>query len=625
MCGICGIYSFDDQFRIDKSILKKMNDAIKYRGPDDEGIYIDDDVGLAVNRLSIIDIEGGHQPIHNEDGSIWVIFNGMIYNYKELRRTLEARNHRFYTSSDTEVIVHSYEEFGENCVKEFNGMFAFAVWDAVKKRLLLARDRIGIKPLHYTMIDNRLIFGSEIKSILQDPSVSREVDLASLHHFLGYEYVPAPRTMFKGIKKLLPGHTLKVEGSKISIKKYWDLNFKNCNTDILDHSDKIFELLKRSVGNRLISDVPFGALLSGGIDSSVIVGLMSKLLDYPIKTFSIGFADQSYNELEYARLVAEHFETEHYEEFMEPDTVNLANKIIQHHDEPFADVSSFPTYLVYELAKKKVKVVLSGDGGDELFAGYHRYLASRLDEYYSILPYFVRMGIKKIVEFLPPSQSKKGIVNESKRFIYGSSLPIKGRHVRWQYFITKKEMEELYSESMYNLIDLDSFNLVDKFYKKKEIHDKLSREQYVDIKMYLPDDILTKVDRMSMANSIEARVPFLDHHLVEFSAKVPHFLRLKGLTTKYILKKAMSRLLPKKIIKRKKQGFSIPMKNWLRCELKDMVFDVLSKEKIKEKKYFNYDYVEKIVEQHLTGRRDNAHRIWPLITFELWHDSYIQQ
>ncbi len=602
-----------------------MSDAIKYRGPDDEGIYIDDDVGLAVNRLSIIDIMGGHQPIHNEDCSIWVIFNGMIYNYKELRRSLEERNHRFYTSSDTEVIVHSYEEFGENCVREFNGMFAFAIWDAAKNRLLLARDRIGIKPLHYTMMGNRLIFGSEIKSILQEPCVSREVDLISLHHFLGYEYVPAPRTMFKGIKKLHPGHILKVEGAKISIKKYWDLNFKNYNTNNLDHSNKLFELLKRSVRNRLISDVPFGAILSGGIDSSAIVGLMSGLLDYPIKTFSIGFADQSYNELEYAKLVAEHFETEHYEEFMEPDTVNLANKIIQHHDEPFADVSSFPTYLVYELAKKKVKVVLSGDGGDELFAGYNRYLASRLNEYYSIIPYNFRLGIKKIVEFLPPSRSKKGIVNESKRFIYGSSLPVKGRHVRWQYFITKKEMEGLYSESMHNLIDLDSFNLVDKFYKKKEIPDKLSKEQYVDIKMYLPDDILTKVDRMSMANSIEARVPFLDHHLVEFSAKVPHYLRLKGLTTKYILKKAMSRLLPKKIIKRKKQGFSIPMKNWLRCELKEMVFDVLSKEKIKEKKYFNYDYVEKIVEQHLAGRRDNAHRIWPLITFELWHDSYIQQ
>lgn len=623
MCGICGVYDFNGENSIDRSLLRRMGDVLTHRGPNDEGYFLDDRVGIASKRLSIIDILGGHQPIHNEDESIWIVFNGIIYNYKEIRRNLEDRNHRFYTTSDTEVIVHSYEEFGNGCVKKFNGMFAFAIWDSNEKKLLLARDRIGIKPLHYAIKEKRLIFGSEIKSILQFPNMEREVDFVSLHHFLGFEYVPSPRTMFKGIKKLSPGHILECKEGEISVKKYWDLKFSHNKKELSYYSDQTFNLLKNSVEKRLISEVPIGAILSGGIDSSSVVGLMSGLLDRPIKTFSIGFEEESYNELKYARLIADHFGTEHHEEIVGPNAVDLVHKIIQLLDEPFADVSVFPTYLVYELAKKEATVVLSGDGGDELFAGYNRYIASRLDRYYSTIPHSARSKIQKIIESIPPTPSKAGFINEMQRFVFGSSFPPEGRQIRWQYFITKDEREELYSNDMRKLKDTNSFDLINEYYSKINTAGRLSKEQYVDIKMYLPDDILTKVDRMSMANSIEARVPFLDHRFVEFTATIPDKYKLHRLTTKYILKKSMSKLLPKEIINRKKQGFDMPMKNWLRDDLKFLMLDVLSKERIQKNKYFNYDYVNKIIQLHLKGKRNYAHQIWALITFELWREKYI--
>jgi len=626
MCGICGVYSFDKS-HVDKNLLRQMCTVIKHRGPDDEGIFLDDYIGLGMCRLSIIDLETGHQPIHNEDESIWIAFNGEIYNYKELRQFLEQKNHRFYTLSDTEVIIHLYEEFGDDCVTMLNGMFAFAIWDANKKKLVLARDRIGIKPLHYIILNNKLLFGSEIKSILQDADVKREVNLKALHHFLAFEYVPAPETMFKGIKKLLPGHMLIYEKGNVSLKKYWDLKFTNHNKQpIAYYSDQIYELLKKTVERRLISDVPLGAFLSGGIDSSSIVGLMTELMDEPVKTFSIGFEEQSYNELKYARIIAEHFETEHYEEIIAPDAVNLVNKIIHYLDEPFADVSVFPTYLVSELARKHVTVVLSGDGGDEQFAGYDWYVASKLDEYYRKAPVVLKNGITKIIQKLPSSSQKKGFVNILQRFVEGSSLPVDGRHIRWQYFITDKERGYLYTKNLNNEShNLNSFDVINNYYLRDNTNDKLSKEQYVDIKMYLPDDILVKVDRMSMANSLEARVPFLDHEFVEFLATIPSDLKLHGLTTKYILKKTMSRLLPKEIIYREKRGFSIPMKNWLRDELRNLTLEVLSEKKVKENGYFKYDYVNKIMQQHLEGKRNNAHQLWALMTFELWHEMFIDQ
>lgn len=621
MCGICGYYSFEKS-NPDENLLKKMCSVIEHRGPDDEGIFLDKGVGLGMRRLSIIDIEGGRQPVHNEDSTIWIVFNGEIYNYRELRLSLEKK-HRFYTSSDTEVIVHLYEEFGEGFVSRLNGMFGLAIWDSNNNKLLLARDRTGIKPLHYIILKNKLIFGSEIKSILEHPDVKREINFMAFHYFLSFEYIPAPESIFKGIMKLKPGHILLYKDNMASIRRYWDVEFSDNGFSEEYFCNKISETLEKSVNLEMVSDVPLGAFLSGGIDSSAIVAMMSHLSDEPIKTFSIGFEDQSYNELEYAGIVAERFNTEHHEEIIKPDAVKLAGSLIRYFDEPFADVSAFSTYLVSQMAKKHVKVALSGDGGDELFAGYDWYIASNLNEYYRKLPSILKDKIiHPVVKNLPYSSRKKGFSNILKRFVEGSSLPDEGRHVRWQFFLPDED--KLYSSELKNeLKNVNSFEVVNRLYVNNNAIKPLSKEQYVDLKMYLPDDILVKVDRMSMANSLEARVPLLNQLFVELVATIPPNLKLKGISTKYIFKKAMLKHLPRDIIYRKKQGFSIPMKNWLREDLRDMMIETLSRRRVEEKGYVEYGYVNKLMNQHLEKKRNNAHQLWSLMVFEMWHDMYI--
>ncbi len=621
MCGICGFYDFEGAYPEEK-IIKKMCSVIEHRGPDDEGLFLENGIGLGMRRLSIIDVDGGHQPVHNEDSTIWIVFNGELYNYRELRSSLEKK-HRFYTSSDTEVIIHLYEEYGEGFVSKLNGMFGLAIWDSKNNKLLLARDRIGIKPLHYINTNNKLIFGSEIKSILQHPDVKREVNLKAFHYFLSFEYIPAPESIFKGITKLLPGHILVCKEGRTLIRKYWDIEFSNngFSEDII--CDKIVNVLKKSVDLEMVSDVPLGAFLSGGIDSSAIVAMMSQLSKEPVKTFSIGFEDQSYNELKYARIVADRFSTDHYEEIIKPDAVKLASNIIRYFDEPFADVSAFSTYLVSEMARKHVKVALSGDGGDELFAGYDWYIASRFNKYYKKIPSILRNNvIPPAVQKLPHSSQKKGLTNILKRFVEGSSLPEEGRHVRWQFFLP--DQEKLYSTKLKNeLKDVNSFELINRLYLNNNTEESLSKEQYVDLKMYLPDDILVKVDRMSMANSLEARVPLLNRLFVELISTIPPNLKLHGLSTKYIFKKAMLKLLPRDIIYRKKQGFSIPMKNWLREDLRDMMMETLSRGRIEEKGYVEYEYVNKLMNQHIEKKRNNAHQLWSLMVFEMWHEMYM--
>lgn len=621
MCGICGYYSFE-KGNPDENLLKKMCSVIEHRGPDDEGIFLDKGVGLGMRRLSIIDIEGGRQPVHNEDSTIWIVFNGEIYNYRELRLSLEKK-HRFYTSSDTEVIVHLYEEFGEGFVSRLNGMFGLAIWDSNNNKLLLARDRTGIKPLHYIILKNKLIFGSEIKSILEHPDVKREINFMAFHYFLSFEYIPAPESIFKGIMKLKPGHILLYKDNMASIRRYWDVEFSDKGFSEEYFCNKISETLEKSVNLEMVSDVPLGAFLSGGIDSSAIVAMMSHLSDEPIKTFSIGFEDQSYNELEYAGIVAERFNTEHHEEIIKPDAVKLAGSLIRYFDEPFADVSAFSTYLVSQMAKKHVKVALSGDGGDELFAGYDWYIASNLNKYYRKLPSILKDKIiHPVVKNLPDSSQKKGFSNILKRFVEGSSLPDEGRHVRWQFFLPDED--KLYSSELKNeLKNVNSFEVVNRLYVNNNAIKPLSKEQYVDLKMYLPDDILVKVDRMSMANSLEARVPLLNQLFIELVATIPPNLKLKGISTKYIFKKAMLKHLPRDIIYRKKQGFSIPMKNWLREDLRDMMMETLSRRRIEEKGYVEYGYVNKLMNQHLEKKRNNAHQLWSLMVFEMWHDMYI--
>jgi asparagine synthase (glutamine-hydrolysing) len=626
LCGICGIYDYERKNGVDETLLKNMCGIITHRGPDDEGFFVDDHIGLGMRRLSIIDLKTGDQPIHNEDQSVWIVFNGEIYNYRELKEELIKKGHRFYTFSDTEVIVHLYEEMGNDCVKKLNGMFAFAIWDSNSNTLLLARDRLGIKPLHYTIVDGRLIFGSEIKAILQHSNVKRELDFTALSDFLTFEWIPAPKTIFRGIKKLLPGHILIAENKIITTEKKWDLVFEKNIKSEGQLEKEIFERLKKSVQFRLISDVPLGAFLSGGIDSSAIVALMSMLSDDPVKTFTIGFSEESYNEVEYARQVAEHFQTEHHEKIIEPNAYDLMEKVIKNLDEPFADVSTLPTYLVSEFARKHVKVVLTGDGGDETFGGYDQYEANHMMNYYSVLPdILIQNTIPSITKRLAPSPQKKGLKNKIKRFVDGAALPKEYGHMRWMIYFTEEEKASLYhGDFSSKLQGVNSYDSVKTYFENNKGIDQLSQALYLDTKLYLVDDILTKVDRMSMANSLEARVPLLDHNFVEFVAGIPSEMKIKKGTRKYIFKRAMREILPPEILKRGKQGFSIPMKNWLRTDLKDLMEEVLSEKRINKENYFNYDYIEKLKKRHLSGKYDHWHKLWALMCFEMWHERYIE-
>ncbi len=622
MCGICGIVSFKADKPVREEEIKEMTDRLIHRGPDDWGIFHKfPSVGLGMRRLSIIDLVGGKQPIHNENGTIQIVFNGEIYNFKELRQDLEKKGHRFYTSCDTEVIVHLYEEYEVDCLQFLRGMFALSIWDENKKRLFLARDRLGIKPLHYIVEDGRIIFASEIKSILSCGGITRELDCSALDRYLTFEYIPSPQTILKGIKKLFPGHYLLFQEGKTSVKKYWDVDFLE-NKDFSE--EKILEVFKEAVNYRLISDVPLGAFLSGGVDSSSVVALMSRLSPGPVKTFSIGFEDKSYNELNYARIVAQRFNTDHHEFILKPDIPDLIKKIIDCLDEPLADFSIIPTYLVSRMARQYVTVALSGDGGDEIFAGYETYLAQKVSGYYRHLPLLLRRGlINPVFKMLPPNSHKKGLINYLRRFVTGEDLPSELQHIRWMIFLKDEEKQKLYSRQFQNeVIKTDTYQPWKDYFNYVMDKPSLSRQQYVDIKTYLPEDILHKVDIMSMANSLEVRVPILDHKLVELAASLPPSLKLKGFSAKYIFKKAVGKIIPREIINRPKQGFSIPIKNWLKTDLKDFLLDVLSESQVKKRGIFNYTYIEQIIKEHLEGRENHSHCLWSLMIFSLWQDKY---
>lgn len=618
VCGICG-FNWSDE-----CLIEKMTDILDHRGPDQKGTLIDDNVSLGNRRLSIIDLsEKGRQPIHNEDESIFIVYNGEIYNFKELRKVLEKNGHDFYSNTDTEVIVHAYEQWDQDCVNKFRGMFAFAIWDSNKKQLFLARDRLGIKPLFYFFDSDKFIFASEIKSILLDPQIKMEIDPTALHYYLGYEYVPAPLTMFKGIKKLLPAHTLIYNKGTITTRRYWKLLYSNTERNEGYYSKKIYDLLKESVEIRLISDVPVGAFLSGGIDSSAMVGFMSQVMEEPVKTFSIGYEDETYSELEYAKQISDYFCTDHKEILINPYSIDLYENIVWHLDEPMSEFSLLPAYIFCKNARKEVTVALSGEGGDELFAGYERFIASKLDSYYKMIPHMIRKNvISKIVNKIPPKSEKKGTINILKRFTKGSDLPVQGRQMRWQYFSNSDEEKKLYSKSFISQTkNLNPLNYINEHFQKCSIQDNLNRELFVEINTWLVNNVLVKVDKMSMANSLEVRVPYLDHKLVDFCATIPGDLKLKGLTTKYIFKKAMLKFLPKNIIQRKKQGFSFPIKNWLRDELKDYMIDLLNNSEI-IKKYFNIYYMNKLINQHIRGTHNHSHRLWALTTLEIWHRRF---
>jgi asparagine synthase (glutamine-hydrolysing) len=625
MCGICGIYNYATQAPASPDLLRGMTTTLRHRGPDDAGYHVEGAVGLGMRRLRIIDLEGGVQPMSNEDQSVWVIFNGEIYNHNELRAELEWRGHRFRTVSDTEAIVHAYEEDGPDCVHRFNGMFAFAVWDRRRRLLLLARDRLGIKPLYYGLNADGIVFGSELKPILLHRGVPPEIDFSALDAYLTLEYIPSPLSIAAGVRKLPAGHLLVIGNGRPALHRYWDVPRRTVEAPPDEMAERLLALLRTSVKRRLLSDVPLGVLLSGGMDSSTVATLMSTVTQEPIKTFSIGFEDASYNELGYARAVARHIQADHHELIIRPDAVRLAEGLLAYLDEPMADVSVFPTFLVSQLARRQVTVALTGDGGDELFAGYDHYIAHRLATAYSLLPGPIRHGmIEPLLRSCPPSREKKGMVNRLKRFVEGLQHPADLAHARWMVFLSAGLRGALYSpELAARCASSDAYAHVLQYLDGNGRGARLEDQLYADLKTYLVDDILVKVDRMSMAVSLEARVPFLDYEVVEFAATIPARWKLRGFRRKYILRKAVGHLLPPEILTRGKEGFSIPMKNWLRGELRPMMLDLLSPDRLRRQGWFNPDFVEGRITEHLQERANHSHHLWPLMVFQLWCDRYL--
>lgn len=632
MCGICGIYNFRNFKPIRKELLKKMCAVLEHRGPDDEGIFINQQsgfsVGLGHRRLSIIDLSlQGHQPMCNEDESIWIVFNGEIYNFLELRENLIKKGHKFKSKTDTETIIHLYEEKNEKCLDDLRGMFSFAIWDEKDNKLFLARDRIGKKPLFYYLDDEKIIFASEIKSIIQHDTVKREVNLEALDDYLTYLSVSGPKTMFKNIWKLLPGHYMVCSLRGCNIREYWDVSFSNViNKDEDFFKGRLLELLSECVKYRLISDVSLGAFLSGGIDSSVIVALMSEVLKNPVLTSSIGFEEKEFNELDYARVISEKYKTNHSEYMVTPKITNILDKLVWHFDEPFADSSAIPTYYVSKMAKKSVTVALSGDGGDELFAGYRRYYYDRLENRLRIIPEFLRRYLIGSIAGIYPKADRLPQFLRAKTLLTNISLsPERGYYNTRSIFNDSLRRDILNEEVSRELKNYDPFSILEKYFKKANTDDPLSRIQYVDIKTYLVDDILVKVDRMSMAHSLEVRSPLLDHKFLEFAASIPSGYKLRKKKSKYIFKESIKDKLPREIYLRKKMGFSVPLDIWFRNELKEITQELLLDKHSAKHGFFKRDRIENIWMLHQRGKRNLGTNLWGLLMFELWYKKFIVQ
>ncbi len=624
MCGICGFYDYKTHDRADRHVLDDMLNVIRHRGPDDSGEYLDQDVALGMRRLSIIDLSGGKQPISNEDGTVVTVFNGEIYNFQVLREQLASRGHALRTASDTEVIVHLYEDFGEDCVQHLRGMFGFALWDARRRRLFVARDRLGIKPLYFAVSGGRLIFGSEIKAILQHPVAQVHLNIEGLSKFLSLKYVPAPHTMFEGVYALPPGCSLTCDANGIKIRRYWDVSFTNRGTGERSeesYAEQLDALLRECVKLHLVSDVPFGAFLSGGLDSSTIVALMSQFLNEPVKTYSVGFQGdaEAFSELPYARMVAKKYETDHHEVFIRPhDLINLSEKVVWHLDQPVADEACLANYMVAELASRQVKMVLTGEGGDELFAGYARYAGERLSPLFQHLP----RAAKSVA--LAASGRLPGL-RRQKVALYALCQPDEvNRLVSWFPLFNSEAKQALLSEDLKQYVNGgDASAVFAEHLARTDATDPLNRMLYVDTKLWLPDDLLARGDKMSMAASLEARVPLLDHQLVEFAASLPQHLKVKGLTRKYLLRKVGQALLPPEIIRRKKKGFPMPVSLWFRKEARSFLRDVLSPSALQRRGLFNPAFVEKLLSEHENGFADHGSLLWGLLSIELWQRVFM--
>lgn len=624
MCGIVGYWNYLSGRPAERGIVMAMTRTLAHRGPDDSNCLVHGDLALGFTRLVVVDPQGGRQPMPNEDGTVQVVFNGEIYNHADLRRELERRGHRFRTRSDTEAIVHAFEEWGEDCLDRFNGMFALAVWDSRREILFLARDRLGIKPLYVYRGREGVVFGSELKAVVMAPWVPLEWDLEAVDDYITYEYVPGRRSIVRGVEKLPPGEslTLRRGGASPVERTFWRLTAGARVPASLQAAESgLRERLRASVSRRLMADVPLGAFLSGGVDSSIIVGLMAQSAPGRMRTFSIGFEDASYNELHHARTVAEGFGTQHREEVVTPAAVKLAERLAEIFDEPFGDVSAFPTYIVSELARRDVTVALSGDGGDELFAGYDAYRAHRWAHRLRRLtrgwPWAL---VERLLDGVPPTAAKKGAVNRAKRFAEGLRRPADLEHARWWVFADLADRRALYTDALSRaLAERDPFG----HYRARLAagaeagFQGLGRQLFADVTGYLPDDILVKLDRMSMAVSLEARVPFLDHEVVEYAMDIPADWKFSGGASKILLKAAFRDLLPAEILRRGKEGFSIPMKNWLRGPLRPVMADVLAPERLEDRGWFRPQEVARLMEEHLRGRQNHAHRLWCLMALEL--------
>jgi asparagine synthase (glutamine-hydrolysing) len=638
MCGIAGIIS-GHNVPVEESVVRSMTDAMRHRGPDDAGVMTmagPAGSGLSAvlghRRQSIIDLSPlGHQPMANEDHTVWITFNGEIYNYKTLRQDLISKGHRFRSETDTEVIVHGYEEYGEKICEKISGMFAFGIWDARVGSLLLARDRFGKKPLYYRCAEGGLSFASELKCFLSLPGFKPELDVRSLSRYLAYEYVPVPHSIYKGIHKLPPGACLVYKNEQLSINPYWDVSFgaqRPVRMSLADAEHDLLDLLKKSVEKRLMSDVALGAFLSGGIDSSAVVALMTEIVDSRlVKTFSIGFEDKSFDESPYARAVASHFKTDHREKtFTVSEMFDLLPKVWDFLDEPFADASVLPTYMLSKFTRETVTVALGGDGGDELFAGYDPFLAHRLaNAYAACVPgWFTDAIVSPLVSALPVSPKNMSLDFRLKQFLKGVRFPLSVRNQVWLGAFPQHQQKQLFSKNTREeLAGFDVYGDIGRSLEGRTFRDWVDEITFMYERFYMGEDILTKVDRASMAVSLEVRTPFLDLEFSEFANSLPSRFKLHGLTRKFILKKALEKKLPREIIYRKKKGFGIPLTQWLRTDLRPVLEDLFSEDRLKQEGLFNVSYVRTLMDEHFQGRRDNRKQLWTLLMFEQWKDRYL--
>jgi asparagine synthase (glutamine-hydrolysing) len=623
MCGICGIYNAHSEEPVSANLIEQMMKLLEHRGPDDQGLYLEKEIGLGFRRLSIIDLTGGNQPISNETDDIWVVFNGEIWNYRSLREELRAQGHIFRTQGDAEVIVHAYEEYGTDCLTHLHGMFGLAIWDSRQKRLLLARDRAGKKPLYYSNLDGNLVFASEIKSLFSDPRLIRQADLQSLADFLSVRYVPGPATMFKNVYKVQPGHWLLFQGGTMHEECYWDFSFEPLKPQepypVEHYMQEVRKHIFRAVEERMVSDVPVGALLSGGVDSSIIAGIMSKMSKQPVKTFAVGFNVEGFSELPYARQVSEHFGTENHELMLgSNDLIKYWPLLTWHRDEPVSEDPDVAVYLLSRLASSHVKVILSGEGGDELFAGYPKYVFDSMARYYHLLPVAIRHKVvTPFLEHLP--------YNLRKATFAGRSLadPAPQRWVNWFGIFNGSWKTQLLASSVQAQVDMDASRIFQRWLDLHPQRDNLSRMLYLDTKTWLPDNLLIRNDKMTMAASIEGRMPFLDEHLITYAASIPSELKVRGLRTKYLLKQAFADFLPEPILTRKKMGFNMPLGEWFQKDQRTFISNLLLSERMRSRGLFNHTFIEYLLREHLEGHTNYQAQLFHLASLEIWFRVFI--